>query len=94
MFSKKIKDVLPKIIKSESVRLTSDILEVSKTLNIDSYIMTVDIEKALDYVDHTFLYSCLKRFGFNNSFIKWIKVLYEKQESWFSMVANPLDIFL
>ena len=91
--AKRMKDVLPKIIKcdqtayianrflGESVRLISDILDVSKTLNIDGYIMTVDIEKAFDSVDHVFLYSCLKRFGFDESFINWIKVLYEKQES-------------
>ena len=27
------------------------------------------------------MYACLKRFGFDESFIKWIRVLYEKQES-------------
>ena len=91
--AKRMKEVLPKIIKydqtayianrfiGESVRLISDILDVTKTLNIDGYLMTVDIEKAFDSVDHTFLYACLEKFGFDKSFIKWIQVLYEKQES-------------
>ena len=91
--AKRMKEVLPKIIKydqtayianrfiGESVRLISDILDVTKTLNIDGYLMTVDIEKAFDSVDHTFLYACLERFGFDKSFINWIRVLYEKQES-------------
>ena len=85
-----MKDVLLKIIKSdqtayisnrflgELVRLISDILDVSKTLNIDGYIMTVDIEKAFDSVDHTFLYSCLKSFGFDVSFINWVKGVVRK----------------
>ena len=77
--AKRMKEVLPKIIKydqtayianrfiGESVRLISDILDVTKTLNIDGYLMTVDIEKAFDSVDHTFLYACLEKFGFDKS---------------------------
>ena len=91
--AKRMKEVLPKIIKNyqtayvanrflgESVRLISDVLNITKTLNIDGYLMTVDIQKAFDSVDHNFMYACLKRFGFDESFIKWIRVLYEKQES-------------
>ena len=91
--AKRMKEVLPKIIKNdqtayvanrflgESVRLISDVLNIAKTLNIDGYLMTVDIQKAFDSVDHNFMYACLKRFGFDESFIRWIRVLYEKQES-------------
>ena len=77
-----MKEVLPKIIKNdqtayvanrflgESVRLISDVLDITKTLNIDGYLMTVDIQKAFDSVDHNFMYACLKRFGFDERFIK------------------------
>ena len=86
--AKRLKAVLPTIIKSdqtayvanrflgESVRQISDILEMTKKLKIEGFLMTVDIEKAFDSVDHTFLYACLQRLGINGEFIKWLKVLY------------------
>ena len=43
--------------------------------------MTIDIEKAFDSVDHPFLFSLLEKLGFDEKFIKWIKVLNNKQES-------------
>ena len=32
----------------------SDILDISDKLNIDGYLLTVDIEKAFDSLDHEF----------------------------------------
>ena len=43
--------------------------------------LTIDIEKGFDSVDHTFLCSTLKKFGFGNNFICWIKIILNKQES-------------
>ena len=51
---------------SESGRLISDILEVRNTLNIDGFLVTVYNEKAFDSVNHSFLISMLKIFGFIN----------------------------
>ena len=65
----------------ESVRLISDILEVTKSLNIDGYILTMDIQKAFDSVDHVFLIEVLKSLNFNEEFIDWIKTLMKNQES-------------
>ena len=48
----------------ESVRLTSDVLEYMKTSELPGYFITIDIEKAFDSVDHTFLVAVLKKFGF------------------------------
>ena len=39
--------------------------------------MTVDIEKAFDSINHSFL-MCV--FGFGNNFRKWIKILKKKPE--------------
>ena len=36
----------------ESVRLISDIFEITKSFNIEGYILTVDIEKAFDSLEH------------------------------------------
>ena len=62
----------------ESVRLISDILEVTKSLNIDGYILTMDIQKAFDSVDHVFLIEVLKQINFNEEFIDWVKIFNEK----------------
>ena len=41
----------------------------------------MNIEKAFDSLDHSFLISVLKQFGFGENFIDWIKILLYKQES-------------
>ena len=43
--------------------------------------MTVDIQKAFDSVNHLFLITALKKFGFGETFIKWIQILLRNQES-------------
>ena len=45
------------------------------------YLVTIDIEKAFDSVDHTFLCAALKKIGFGESYIKWIQILLKGQES-------------
>ena len=42
----------------------------------------MDIEKAFASLDHSFLISDFKKFGFGENFIDWIKILFYKQESW------------
>ena len=42
----------------------------------------MDIETAFDFLDHDFLLSVLKKFGFGENFICWIKVLLNDQQSW------------
>ena len=58
-----------------------DILEITDSLQIDVLLMTIDIEKAFDSVNHFFLISVLKQYGFGDEFIKWIKTLLKNQES-------------
>ena len=89
----KLKSVLPSLITSqqtayvqnryigEAGRLISDILDISDKLSVDGYLVTVDIEKAFDSLDPEFLLVVLKKFGFGNSFIDWIKILLTNQES-------------
>ena len=50
-------------------------------LDIPGYLVTMDIEKAFDSLDHDFLLFALKKFGFGENFIHWIKVLLNKQQS-------------
>ena len=51
-------------------------------LDIPGYLVTMDIEKVFDSLDHEFLWSVLKKFRFGENFIHWIKVLLNKQQSW------------
>ena len=89
----RLKTVLPDIISSkqtayvkdrfigEGARLISDILEVTNTLNIEGYMLTIDFEKAFDSLNHTFIIEVLIKLQFPNNFIEWIKVFLNKQES-------------
>ena len=43
-----------------------DILEITDSLQIDGLLMTIDIEKAFDSVNHFFVMSVLKRYGFGD----------------------------
>ena len=49
---------------------SSDVLEITNSLNIEGLLMTVDIEKAFDSINHSFLMCVLKKFGFDNKFRK------------------------
>ena len=53
---------------SESSRLISDVLEITNSLDIERILMTVDIEKAFDSINHSFLMYVLKKFGFGKDF--------------------------
>ena len=70
----KLKEVLPDLISSqqtayvknrhigESRRLISDIIEITETRKIKGFLVTMDIEKAFDSLDHNFLISTLEKF--------------------------------
>ena len=66
---------------SESGWLISDVLEIINSLNIEGLLMTVDIEKTCDSINHSFLMCVLKKFGFGNEFWKWIQFLLKNLES-------------
>ena len=65
----------------ESVRLVSDIIELTDVLQIKGYMVTADIQKAFDSLDHTFLLATLKKLNFGENFIDWIKIILTGQES-------------
>ena len=65
---------------SEAERSIPNILDISDKLSIDGYLVTVNIEKAFDSLNHRFLAVVLKTFGFGNNFIEWIKILLTNQE--------------
>ena len=60
---------------SEGGRLISDIFEESDLLKLKGLLLTVDIEKAFDSVNHNFLLKVLENYGFSQDFLKWIRIL-------------------
>ena len=52
---------------------------MSEALNKEIFKVTIDIEKALDSVNHHFLIAILEKIGFGTEFIEWIKVLLNDQ---------------
>ena len=89
----RLKNVLPDLIDKrqtayvknrfigESGRLIDDIINVCDQKNIAGYLLTIDFEKAFDSLSHNFLIAALKKYGFGEDFIDWIKILLYKQES-------------
>ena len=85
----RLRNVLPDIVSSnqtayvenrfisESGRLIDDVLEICDTFNKKGFLVTIDIEKAFDSVNHLFIIEVLRRFGFR----EWVKILLNKQES-------------
>ena len=91
--AKRFKKVLPCLISaqqtayvqnrniSKSGRLISDIIEIANTRQMEGFLVTMDLEKAFDSLDHKFLISVLKKFGFGQNFISWIEIILKNQES-------------
>ena len=50
-------------------------------MNLRGLVVTVDIPKAFDSVNHLFLITALKKLSFGETFIKWIQILLRNQES-------------
>ena len=65
----------------ESTRLIQDILNYIENFSEEGILFTVDIEKAFDSVDYNLLFAVLKKFGFKQTFIAWIKTLLNKTEA-------------
>ena len=65
----------------ESVRLISNILEYTYDNNIEAILFSADFEKAIDSIDHCFLFSVLKSFGFGPEFIQWVRTFIKNSES-------------
>ena len=77
----------------ESGRLIADITEITDILNKEGFLVTMDIEKAFNSLDHTFLIFVLKKFSFGNDFVNWIETLISKQEPCITNGGNTAQYF-
>ena len=103
--AKKLIDVIPKIVSGEqtayvknrfigeSGQLISDIIETTDIFNLNGYMVTMDIEKAFDSLDHTFLLKVLKKIGFGQKFIRCIETITNSQESCVINGGNTTQYF-
>ena len=60
--------------------MISDILDIANTLALESFLVTVDIEKAFDSVNHCFLLQVVRKFEFGIDFVNWNKTILKNQE--------------
>ena len=82
VFSARLKKVLPLLISSsKSGRPIYDLLDVTEKFKAKCYLVLIDIEKAFDSLDHSFLLTTLGKFGFGTDFIDWIETFLNYQES-------------
>ena len=63
-----------------------DIVDYINDGNETGVLLSLDQEKAFDRVNHNYLMSVLRFYGFDNNFVKWIEILYNDISS--SVVVN------
>lgn len=60
----------------DNLFLIRDLIDLSKFQDLDFGLFSIDQEKAFDRVDHNYLLKTLEAFGFGETFISCIKLLY------------------
>ena len=65
----------------ESVRLINNILEYTDENNIEAILFSADFEKAFDSVEHSFIISTLRAFGFGYALLQWAETFLKNVES-------------
>ena len=61
----------------ESIRTVFDTMSYAKSKDITGLLVLIDFKKAFDSLSHSFIFKCLRFFGFNDRLIIWIKILIE-----------------
>ena len=62
----------------DNCRKILDVFEFSEDLHDPGYVLFLDFEKAFDSVSRDFLYKTLQAFNFGDTFLKWIRILYNE----------------
>ena len=64
----------------ESRRLISNLIKITKIKKLESFLVAMDIDEAIYSLDHNFLTSTLKNYGFGKNFVIWLQILLRDQE--------------
>ena len=93
MLARRLETVLPTIVGTDqtgfvkdrhsfhNVRRLFDIVYAPTPSDTPEVVISMDAEKAFDHVEWSYLFSLLKRFGFGNTFISWIRLLYTSPQA-------------
>lgn len=73
-----IKPVFKKRKQKDAVEIT----EIAKITKLEGFLVTMDIQKAFDLLNHNFLIFVLEKHGFGKHFILWVKILKRGKESY------------
>ena len=65
----------------ESIQVIQDLIDFADLEEQEGLIFSSDLEKAFNSVDHNFMFSVLRKFGFGPGFIQWVKTLLYRSES-------------
>ena len=93
MLARRLETVLPTIVGTDqtgfvkdrhsfhNVRRLFDIVYAPTPSDTPEVVISMDAEKAFDRVEWPYLFSLLKHFGFGNTFISWIRLLYTSPQA-------------
>ena len=69
-----------------SIRKIQDIIDCAEESNLDGVLLFFDYQKAFDSIEWNFINMTLETFGFGNSFINFVKMLYKNANN--SIINN------
>ena len=64
----------------DNIRLLFDIIDYANHKKMPGPVLLVDLHKAFDSLHWSFIFAMLKSYGFGNSLINWIRILYKNPE--------------
>ena len=62
---------------ADNIRLMLIVIDYASNKDLSGAVLSVDLYKAFDSLRRPFIFAMLRRYGFGNLLIKWIKVLYK-----------------
>ena len=61
----------------DNIRLMFNVIDYANNKDFSEVVLSVDIYKAFDSLRWLYIFALLRRYGFGNLLIKWIKALYK-----------------
>ena len=62
---------------AHNIRKSLDIIDFAKDNSIPMLILSIDMEKCFDRLEHRAIFASLRYFNFGENFIKWVSLFYE-----------------
>lgn len=60
----------------DNLRIIHDVINYTKTDNTSGILVALDFKAAFNSIEHHFIWYALQCFGFGDSFIRWVRLLY------------------